>query len=244
MRHVAGESGLYPCLPDTLNSSFTGCKLKPGIFRYLWLPLLVLLCSCSSAPTELVIEDDDWIYQDRAISITVKAPSDLNSVSGRPHSLALGVFQLNDPNTFSGLSTTVDGAVQLLQKGRIDDTVANFTIVNIRPGEQRRVQLNRAKTAQYVGLIAGYFELNPKNDVELFPVPLQAIKRGLVEKGLVALALMTDEARAIPDKLHIYVELGRTSSKQIISISDRELQKIRAGATGGASDLDWVDKVR
>jgi len=206
--------------------------------------LAAALCSCASAPTELTIEDDDWVYEDRAISITIKAPSDLNSVSGRPHSLALGVFQLNDPNTFSGLSTTMDGAVQLLQKGRIDDTVANFTIVNIRPGEQRRVQLNRAKTAQYVGLIAGYFELNPKNDVELFPIPLKEIKRGLVEKGLVALSLMTDEARALPDKLHIYVELGRTSSKQIISISDQELQKLRTGAGGASADLDWMSKVK
>jgi type VI secretion system VasD/TssJ family lipoprotein len=219
--------------------------LKQTVFRCGWLLTLgVVLCSCASAPTELTIEDDDWVYEDRAISITVKAPSDLNSVSGRPHSLALGVFQLNDPNTFSGLSTTMDGAVQLLQKGRIDDTVANFTIVNIRPGEQRRVQLNRAKTAQYVGVIAGYFELNPKNDVELFSVPLKAIKRGLVEKGLVALALMTDEARAVPDKLHIYVELGRTSSKQIISISDKELQQKRAAAGGASAELDWVDKVK
>jgi type VI secretion system VasD/TssJ family lipoprotein len=206
--------------------------------------LVVALCSCASAPTELSIDDDGWVYEDRAISITVKAPSDLNSVSGRPHSLALGVFQLNDPNTFSGLSTTMDGAVQLLQKGRIDDTVANFTIVNIRPGEQRRVQLNRAKTAQYVGLIAGYFELNPKNDVELFPIPLKAIKRGLIEKGLVALSLMSDEAKALPDKLHIYVELGRTSSKQIISISDKELQQLRTGGGGASAGLDWVNKVK
>jgi len=221
-----------------------GTRLKPDVRRYLWLPLLAVLCSCASAPTELVIEDDDWVYEDRAISITVKAPSDLNSVSGRPHSLALGVFQLNDPNTFSGLSTTMEGAVQLLQKGRIDDTVANFTIVNIRPGESRRVQLNRAKTAQYVGLIAGYFELNPKNDVELFPIPLKAIKRGLVEKGLVALSLMTDEARALPDKLHIYVELGRSSSKQIVAISDQDLQQLRTSAGGASAELDWVGKVR
>ena len=214
------------------------------MLRYLLLLVPLVLAACSSAPTELTIEDDDWVYEDRAITITVKAPSDLNSVSGRPHSLALGVFQLNDPNTFTGLSTTMEGAVQLLQKGRIDDTVANFTIVNIRPGEQRRVLLNRAKTAQYVGVIAGYFELNPKNDVELFPIPLKAVQRGLIEKGLVALSLMSDEAKALPDKLHVYVELGRTSSKQIISISGEELQQLREDASGGNPELDWMNKVR
>lgn len=202
-----------------------------------------LLSACASTPTELTIAPEDWVYEDRAITLTVKAPADLNSVSGRPHSLALGVFQLNDPNTFSGLSETRDGAVQLLQKGRIDDTVANFTIVNVRPGEKRKVHLNRAQTAQYVGIIAGYFELNPRNDVKLFPIPLKAQKRGLVEAGLVAISLMSDEAKAKPDKLLVYVELGRSSSKQIVSYTpgDVTAEKAQAATSG---EPDWVKKVQ
>ena len=201
-----------------------------------------MVTACSSTPTELTVAPEDWVYEDRAITITVKAPSDLNSVSGRPHSLALGVFQLNDPNTFTGLSVTRDGAVQLMQKGRIDDTVSNFTIVNVRPGESRKVQLNRAKSAQYVGIIAGFFELNPNNDVKLFPIPVKAQKRGLVEKGLAAVSLISDQAQANPDNLFVYVELGRTGSKQIISYTADDA--IATNAEAGKGNLDWMDKVK
>jgi type VI secretion system VasD/TssJ family lipoprotein len=200
-----------------------------------------ILAACSSTPTELTISPEEWVYEDRAITITVKAPSDLNSVSGRPHSLAIGVFQLSDPNTFSGLSVTRDGAVELLQKGRIDETVANFTIINIRPGERRIVHLNRAQSAQYVGIIAGYFELNPKNDVKLFPIPLKAQKRGLVEAGLVAVSLMADEAKAKPDKLLVYMELGRSSSKQIVSY--RAGDKVAGKADTSTESLEWMNRV-
>ncbi len=201
-----------------------------------------MVTACSSTPTELTVAPEDWVYEDRAITITVKAPSDLNSVSGRPHSLALGVFQLNDPNTFTGLSVTREGAVQLMQKGRIDDTVSNFTIVNVRPGERKKVYLNRAQSAQYVGIIAGFFELNPKNDVKLFSVPLRAQKRGLVERGLAAVSLISDEAKASPDELLVYVELGRAGSKQMVSYTADEA--IVMDSDAGAGNPDWMDKVK
>ena len=206
------------------------------------LHLSVLLAACSSTPTELTVPPEGWAYEERAITITVKAPSDLNSVSGRPHSLALGVFQLNDPNTFTGLSVTREGAVQLMQKGRIDDTVSNFTIVNVRPGERRRVHLNRAQSAQHVGIIAGYYELNPKNDVQLFSIPIKAQKRGIVERGLAAVSLISDQADANPDTLFVYVELGRTGSKQIVSYTAEDA--VADKAESGATQPDWMDRVK
>jgi len=183
-------------------------------------PILVMLMSCASEPTELVVEEEEWVYEIRAINLVVKAPSDLNSVRGRPHSLALGIFQMNDPNTFRGLSVTQTGAVELLQKGEVDDTVVNFQLVNIRPGEQKKLSINRAQTAKYIGVIAGYFKINPKTDVQIFPIPLRAIKRGMVERALAFASLISDESKAIPGKLNVFVDLGRTGSKQIVSVED------------------------
>ena len=205
--------------------------------------LALLLASCATEPVELTVEPDAWEYEKRGIEISIKAPSDLNSLSGRPHSLALGVFQLNDPNTFSGLAETRVGAVELLQKGRIDDTVAHFTLINIRPGERKKVTLNRAQTAQYVGVIAGYYELNPTKDVKVFPVPLKALSRGLVEGALVKLSLMADEASAVPDKLRFIVELGRSSSKQI-KIYDEALIKEEAPVdVSTEASINWFEKL-
>jgi len=214
------------------------------LIKIIWLAALTaILLACSTTPTELSIEPDAWVYEKRAIQITVKAPADLNSVSGRPHSLALGVFQLSDPNTFSGLAETKEGAVELLQKGRIDDTVVNFTLVNIQPAEERKLSLNRAQTAQYLGVIAGYYDLNPKKDVKVFAIPLRALKRGLVEKSLVTLSLMADEAKAVPDKIMVYAELGRDSSKQIILDSEHRLL-LQKKDSQSVESLDWFEKVQ
>jgi type VI secretion system VasD/TssJ family lipoprotein len=207
------------------------------------LSLAVLLVSCATEPTELKVEPDAWEYEKRGIEISIKAPSDLNSLSGRPHSLALGVFQLNDPNTFSGLAQTREGAVELLQKGRIDDTVSNFTLINIRPGERKNVTLNRAQAAQYVGVIAGYYALNPTNDVKVFPIPLKALSRGMVEGALVKLSLMADEANAVPDKLSFVVELGRSSSKQIRIFDQALIKEDKPVDVSTEASINWFEKL-
>lgn len=198
------------------------------------------MAGCSSTPTELTVDPDDWVYEKRAITVSVKAPADLNSLSGRPHSLAIGLFQLSDPNTFSGLSVTTQGAVELLQKGQIDETVASHSLINIRPGEHKKVTLNRSQDAQYVGIIVGYYNLNPSKDVKVFSVPMRAQKRGLVEKGLAALALISDEAKAYPDKLNIFIDLGRSGTKQMTD--DRA--KAAAKEEDSESDIDWIDAAR
>ncbi len=194
-----------------------------------------LLASCSSEPTELTVEEDKWVYEIRAINLVARASADLNSVRGRPHSLALGIYQMSDPNTFRGLSVSMEGAVELLQKGQIDESIVNFQQINIRPGEQKKVSISRAQTAKYIGVIAGYFKLNPKTDIQIFPIPLRPIKRGIVESALAFATLISDESKAIPGKLNLYVDLGRTGSKQIISVED---QVITQQKTDGASSAD------
>ena len=176
--------------------------------------LFCLLSACSSTPTELTVEEEEWVYEVRAINLVVRAASDVNSVSGRPHSIAVGIFQMNDPNTFSGLAVTREGAVELLQKGKIDDTIVNFQLLNLRPGELKKVSISRANTARYIGVISGYYKLNPQTDTKVFAIPVRAIKRGIVEKTLAFASLISDEAKAVPGKLNVFVDLGRTGQNR------------------------------
>jgi type VI secretion system VasD/TssJ family lipoprotein len=192
------------------------------------LNVLVLACAvmfglsaCVSAPPQLIVAEEEWVYEVRAINMAIQAASDVNSVSGRPHSIAIGIFQMNDPNTFSALAVDQagpEGAFELLQKGRIDDSIVNFQLISMRPGEQKKISISRAQTAKYIGVIAGYFKLNPKTDVKIFKIPARPVKRGIVEKVLAVTTLISDEAKALPDKLSIFVDLGRTGSKQIVTI--------------------------
>ncbi len=206
-----------------------GRKQRDPRYKGLLLPgLLILASACSSAPTELTVEEDKWTYEVRAINLVLRAAADVNTVNGRPHSIAVGLFQMNDPNTFSGLAVTREGAVELLQKGKVDETIVNFQLLTMRPGEQKTVSIARAQTAKHIGVIAGYFKLNPKTDVKIFPIPLREIERGLVEKTLAFAALVSDEAKAVPGRLNVIVDLGRTSSKQIVSIEDAIVRENRA----------------
>ncbi len=176
---------------------------------------VLLFTACTSQPDKLEVAPEEWKFQNRAIYLELKAPADLNAYNGRPHALAVGIYQLNDPNTFSGLSATREGAVELLRKGKIDDTIVHFTRITVQPGEHKSIVLNRAETAQYVGMISGYFGLSPTHDAALFSIPVKASKRGLVENGLAAIKLISDEAKANPDNLYLNINLGRDSTKQM-----------------------------
>ncbi len=204
-----------------------------------------MMFACSSAPPELVVEEEKWIYEVRAINLVIKAAADVNSVSGRPHSIAIGIFQMNDPNTFSGLKETREGAVELLQKGKIDESIVNFQLINIRPGEQKKVSISRAQTAKHIGVIAGYFKLNPKTDIELFEIPRRAIKRGVIEKALAFVSLIADEAKAIPGKLNVFIDLGRTGAKQILALEDDILkQSVISSKKDKTQDKNWFGTLK
>ena len=205
----------------------------------------LLLAACTSKPTELSVEEEEWTYEVRAVNLVLRASSDVNSVSGRPHSIAVGLFQMADPNTFGGLSVTREGAVELLQKGKIDETIVDFQLLTLRPGEQKKVSISRAETAKYIGVIAGYFKLNPKTDVRVFPIPIRAIPRGIVEKTLAWASLISDEAKAVPGKLNVIVDLGRTGSKQIVSIEDEILRQSRVSTEKEeAAEESWYGTLK
>ncbi len=183
------------------------------------------LGACASAPTQLIVAEEEWVYEVRAINMAIRAASDVNSVSGRPHSIAVGIFQMSDPTTFNSLAVDQpgpEGALELLKKGKVDDSIVNFQLISMRPGEQKQISISRAQTAKYIGVIAGYFKLNPKTDVKIFKIPIREIRRGIVENALVMATLIINESKALPDKLSIFVDLGRTGSKQIVALGGKE----------------------
>lgn len=191
------------------------------------LSITVLLTGCASK-TSLVVAPEDWVFEDRAVNIHLQSPSDLNSISGRPHTVAVGVFQLSDPNTFLGLAETKQGALQLLKEGRIDDTIAQFTRIILQPGEEKKATLPRAQGAKYIALISGYYGLNTDLDVKVFDIPIKEAKRGFVDLALSNLGLIADEAKAIPTDIYIDVSMGRKSTKQFKLFNEEELNILSA----------------
>jgi type VI secretion system VasD/TssJ family lipoprotein len=193
-------------------------KPELTLVKFLLCMCAILLFSACAAPVELTVADDAWTFEKNAIIVKIQAPADLNARNGRPHALSLGIFQLNDPNVFAGLSATHQGSLELLSKGKIDDTVVDFQRVTVQPGERRDMTLSRAKEAQHIGFIVGYYKFNPKQDVYLFPIPIEESKRGIVEKVLSSLGLISNASGAHPVKLNIRFDLGRLGTNQAIII--------------------------
>jgi type VI secretion system VasD/TssJ family lipoprotein len=200
--------------------------LMDFFMKFLFVSLIyfcIVAVSGCATKTSLEVAPDDWVFEDRAIHIHARSPSDLNAISGRPHSVALGVFQLNDPNTFLGLAETKEGALQLLNSGRIDDTIAQFTRIILQPGEEKIATLPRAQGTKYVALISGYYGLNTELDIKVFSVPIKPAKRGFVDLALSNMGLIADEAKAIPDEIYIDVAMGRKSTKRFNLFEKEEL---------------------
>ncbi|MEW5724892.1 MAG: type VI secretion system lipoprotein TssJ, partial [Thermodesulfobacteriota bacterium] len=123
-----------------------------------------------------------WTFGSNAISLQLKADSTLNLFEGNPHTLVLCVYQLADPNAYKDLASTKEGVVKLLAGQKFGETVSAVDRIIIQPGETRTVFLDRAVGAQYVGLVAGFFELDPAKASKLFQIPLDVSKKGLIFK--------------------------------------------------------------
>lgn len=167
----------------------------------------MVLAGCASQAT-VTIPTDAWQFERRAIHLQIKADPALNQAYGQAHTLVLGVFQLKDPASFTTLGALQEGALQLLAKGFVDDTVADFTRVTVAPGETRDVWLDRAAQAMYLGVIAGYYELNVQTDVHSFGLPVGPVPRSFLTHALVFAKLKADEVEARPVVFVLNVELG------------------------------------
>lgn len=213
----------------------TYARVGPG-----WLATVattLLLAACSSAPPNLTVAPNDWTYGARLVQIDVSAANTLNIDSGQPHAISLGVFQLSNPASFSTLSASPAGAEKLLDQGQgADNSVVDFDRIVLQPGEKRTVFLNRAANAQYIGLVAGYYKLDPIQDVALFNIPIIAKPVGWVTKGMVAVGLQGASTDGVPGPLALSVGFGPNQVAEYKSGTDGSARIFAPakGAKGGS----------
>lgn len=180
----------------------------PRIQPTIALLLAMLLCACASKQ-ELTIEPDAWTFEEQALVVAIQPAPALNVHNGRAHALNVGIFQMADPNPFIGLAETRTGALALLSGGKAADaSILDFQRVTVQPGEKNFVTLSRPETAQYVGVIFGYYDMTPATAVRLMAYPVIAKPRGFITRSLVFLQLIADESEAKPGRLWVRVHLG------------------------------------
>ncbi len=156
---------------------------------------------------EIVVPPDAWTFEKQAIHIRVLPSPSLNMYRNRAHTLMLGVFQLSDPNTFETMRSTTKGLHDLLGRETFDAGTGVLSAERrvIRPDQQKLIVLNRAEGAQYIGLAAGYFNLDPGKVSYVLKIP--GVQDG--KSGLGAVNPFADPPPPRPGRLKIWLFLDR-----------------------------------
>lgn len=147
----------------------------------LLLPALTALSACGSgAPVMALPKDADvfWGAEENALLLKFKARPDLNLDQGRPSSLAVCVYQLDDSRMFEQLSTQTEGRVKLAGCDKYGDSVVAFQRLFLEPGQRLEKFLDRREGAKFIGLAAAYYNLESERCLRLLAIPIVTVSDG------------------------------------------------------------------
>jgi len=148
-------------------------------YKGLLLFLAIFVSSCAApAPTPTPKPAAEPASPEVFLKLHLKADPELNLHGGKGHALHLCVYQLIDANAFRQLSEDEGGLYKLMNCDRFDAGVALARRLVIQPGEDRIFELDEAEGVKYVGIVAGYYALQKKHCVRLYPVQTVEEKKG------------------------------------------------------------------
>lgn len=114
-------------------------------------------------------------YEKDAIALTLKGDLNLNLFEKRPHTLMVCVYQLRDPNALNQVLQDAEDVTKLLECSRFDASILNTKKYILQPGKELREALDRAEGARYVGIVAGYYNLDKNRASRILPVPVSGV---------------------------------------------------------------------
>ncbi len=166
---------------------------------------------------------DAWTYEKGAISIRIIPTRNLNVYEDRPHALLLGIYQMQDPNTFNEMRGTREGLQKLL--GQVTPEAASGILSSTRhvvqPNRESVLVLDRAESARYIGVAAGYYDLEPERVSRLLKIPVYQ-EAGEELRGFSKINPFVDPPPAPPPrpgKLKIWIELGDYSIEDLSMVA-------------------------
>jgi type VI secretion lipoprotein, VC_A0113 family len=140
-----------------------------------------------------------WDFQRDGIQIELVAAEDLNAFFDQPHTLVLGVLQLEDSKPFLQLLNDRKTVTEMLSSGNPTKDVLQLDRYIVTPGKRDVLDIDRVQNAKYVGMIAGYYRYDAEAGARLFRIPLNISTEGLV----------STTHKAVPANLALRLYLGR-----------------------------------
>lgn len=170
-----------------------GVHVSRGAGAWLALGLAVLaaalLGGCATANSMMggntrkeAVAEIAWSFARNAILVEVEADNRLNEYSGEAHTLVLGVYQMEDSAAFYKLIADAALVGKSLETGKGGEGFVHFARYVVTPGQHSILQLDRAQKAKFVGIAAGYYQMDAARSARLFEVPLTVESEGMVSK--------------------------------------------------------------
>lgn len=197
---------------------------------------LVVLAGCSSVTGGSTKEKQEkakavvtWPYAKDAIKIELSSDVDLNFYANRSHTLVLGVLQFDDEKTFPKLLTKPTELAKFLATGNLPKGVLQFDRYVVKPDARILMQVDRVQNAQFVGVIAGYYQFDPARSARYFRIPLNMDSSGLVfkdykaEPAILALRLALG-AQRIANAQSLTHDPDAPVVKQEVSVNNDDLE--------------------
>ncbi len=160
---------VFRCLILICMLSITGCGEKPKPVD----PTTVT--TPAKSPDEI-----KWTYQTNAISLKLDVAKELNQNIGESHTLLLCVYQLSDLSKFKELASNSTGLSKLYNCTSFDPTVTQVKREFIQPGKNTTITMDRAEGTKFVGVAAGYYNLEGAGATRNWQIPMNVTSTGML----------------------------------------------------------------
>ncbi len=163
------------------------------VFRYLMLLCILsmfVVTGCGGKPkpvnpttvTTPAKSPDEikWTYQTNAISLKLDVDKELNQYNGESHTLLLCVYQLSDLSKFNELAGNSTGLSKLYNCTSFGPTVTQVRREFIQPGKNTTIAMDRAEGTKFVGVAAGYYNLEGAGATRNWQIPMNVTSTGML----------------------------------------------------------------
>lgn len=167
------------------------------------LPLLLASCaggSSSGGGAGGGSASGAYEYEKDAIVLRLKGDPNLNLFEKRPHTLLVCVYQLKDPNALNQVLQDAEDVSKLLECARFDPSIVNTKKLILQPGKEITESLDRAEGARYIGIVAGYYNLDKQRASRIIPVPVGGMFGKKAAKMDLDVFLGPDEIQGVKEK--------------------------------------------
>jgi type VI secretion system VasD/TssJ family lipoprotein len=162
--------------------------------QILLLPLLGLALLCGACSTFSGTSEKDalakttWSYAPDALSFDVIADSALNRYNDTPHTLLLGIYESADAQAFGRLLADPVALARSMESGTAGAAFLQLSRYVVMPGQHSIFVIDRAQNTRYVGVVAGYAQLNAPTSVRQFEILAVTTHTGWISKDYAAAA--------------------------------------------------------